>query len=170
LISLGTGEELPLQLVEIGNLPRTGLLRTYLFNKFAARQSFLIEVAKYCKNSLTSCKTVHDDVLQNQDRDDIRGRYFRFNTPGMGNIGLEEWSRIPDMSALTLAYMESQDVRDLKLRAAGLLLTLKPKENRSIADFGSTPLFHGGRAIGNTSGGASGSVTAENTILGTVDN
>ncbi|KAH6666894.1 acyl transferase/acyl hydrolase/lysophospholipase [Halenospora varia] len=166
LISLGTGEELPLQLVEVENLPRTGFMRTYVFNKVAPKQSFLVEVAKYCKDSLTSCKTVHDDVLRNQDRDGIRGRYFRFNTPGMGNIGLEEWSRIPDMIALTETYMESPSTRDLKLQAAGVLIRSCPPWLKGIptgaagssesevdqagAGLGSRSSFHQMRAIIST--------------------
>jgi hypothetical protein len=99
------------------------MFRTLIFNNVAPGSSFLIEVVKYCKDCLTSCKTVHDEILQNQDRDEIRGRYFRFNTPGMGNIPLEEWKKILDMIALTQTYMESPSVRDLKLKAAKLLMS-----------------------------------------------
>ncbi|KAF4631008.1 hypothetical protein G7Y89_g7121 [Cudoniella acicularis] len=156
LISLGTGEGLPTQLVEAENLPGDGLLRN-VFNNVAARQSFLLEVAKYCKDCLTSCKTVHEDVLENQDAEGLGGRYFRFNTPGMGGIGLEEWKRISDMIALTQTYMESRSVRYPKLQAAGLLVHISRSRLHEIAmveaeSSGSTDQRRVGRSIESGAG------------------
>lgn len=120
-ISLGTGEEDPIQLIQGAQLPKQSWMRG-IVSTIASRQAFRLGVAKYCAACLTSCKTVHDDILVNLDRYHIRGRYFRFNTPGMGRIGLEEWEQIPDMISLTATYMESAAMQEQKIITAKSLL------------------------------------------------
>ena len=38
------------------------------------------------------------------------GLYYRFNVPGMGDIGLEEYKRIPRVASETIAYLQSAEV------------------------------------------------------------
>jgi hypothetical protein len=168
LISIGTGEDLPLQLVEAENLPTTNIWQRFL-NPVNPATAFMIEVAKYCKDALTNCKTVHDDILQNQDRDDIRGRYFRFNTPGMGIISLDEWRKLSDMIALTETYMESPTVRGLKLDAARLIAKEPGSRPNCVVNQAGESKIGNARAPELITANSAVNAEAENLSLGTVD-
>jgi hypothetical protein len=137
LISLGTGEEDPVQLVESTMLLQQSWNQGWIpgfASQVAPKLAFKLKVAQYCADCLTSCKSVHDDILLHLDRDHLRGRYFRFNTPGMGNIGLEEWGKIPDMISLTMNYMDSSGMPELKKTVAENLLFLHASLETSTVD------------------------------------
>lgn len=87
-------------------------------------QSFKLEVAKYCINSLTSCERIHRDVSSQYPNRIIPHRnYFRFNVPqGISDIGLEEWKKIANIIALTHNYMEHGDMEGWKIIVANLFL------------------------------------------------
>ncbi|CZR51442.1 uncharacterized protein PAC_01318 [Phialocephala subalpina] len=124
LISLGTGED-PIQLLQAQEIPKTSLLGSvtswFLPQKASPKEVFRVGVAKYCTECLTDCKKVHDDVILHLDRDGIRGRYFRFNTPGMSTIGLEEWEKIPDIISLTETYMDDAENIERKETVASFI-------------------------------------------------
>ncbi|KAF8852057.1 FabD/lysophospholipase-like protein [Acephala macrosclerotiorum] len=124
LISLGTGED-PIQLPQVQGMTRSSFLGSvtswFLSPKPSPEEVFRVSVAKYCAECLTDCKKVHDDIMLHLDRDGIRGRYFRFNTPGMSTIGLEEWERIPDIISLTETYMDFPENNERKESVASFI-------------------------------------------------
>lgn len=113
LLSLGTGEVAPNQLVEKEHLPRGGW-KGWIFASLAPKPKFRLEVAKWCVQNTTRCAKVHNEILANVDRDGLRNTYFRLNTPDIGNIGLEEWGRMDDMIARARDYMVPRHMRELK--------------------------------------------------------
>jgi hypothetical protein len=122
LISLGTGEEDPNQLVTVDNVPKRGLQRRFL-NITMPKKNFELEVAKYCAKCLTSCMRTHEDVLNNLERDQLVNSYFRLNTPGVGKVGLEEWKHIKDIISLTVDYLNAPDMKQMKIAIASRILS-----------------------------------------------
>ena len=51
---------------------------------------------------------VIDEVMERADKDLLNGDYyFRLNVPqGMSTIGLDEWNKMEDMTALTISYIQ----------------------------------------------------------------
>lgn len=135
LVSLGTGEEDPNQLVEKGRIPAPTKLHR-VFRAAAPGAAFQLEVAKYCAASMTSCAKTHQDILASLDRDQLRNKYFRINVPGMGKIKLAEWEMMGDMIALAADHMETREMRDEKSRIAKALLesTLAESEKQKCAE------------------------------------
>ncbi|KAF2190033.1 FabD/lysophospholipase-like protein [Zopfia rhizophila CBS 207.26] len=125
LLSLGTGEVAPNQLVEKEHLPREGWAG-WIFASLAPKSKFQLEVAKWCVQNTTRCAKVHNDILANVNRDGLRGTYFRLNTPDIGNIGLEEWERMDDMFALARDYMAPRHMRELKSTIARQIIQSTP--------------------------------------------
>jgi len=123
LLSLGTGLEQAIQLVDGSDELPEGVLRG-LPQKLAPQASFQLEVAKYCVASLTSCEKIHRDVSEKYpDRVVPNGNYFCFNVPqGMSNIGLEEWRKIGDIVSLTEDYMDHGEILDRKKTVARILM------------------------------------------------
>ncbi|KAF2018530.1 FabD/lysophospholipase-like protein [Aaosphaeria arxii CBS 175.79] len=134
LVSLGTGEEDPNQLVTAESLPKKGL-RKKLFSSSMPKSSFRLEVAKYCARCLTSCTRTHENVLNNLERDDLVDSYFRLNTPGIGKIGLEEWRHIDDMIGLTVDYLNAPDMKRMKATIASKIISY-----HSLSVFTDTPV------------------------------
>lgn len=63
------------------------------------------------------------------------GRYFRFNVPGIGDIGMDESKRLKDIKDLTEAYLEVAEVAKkvdscAKQLAGGTLTVLKSIPNQ----------------------------------------
>jgi len=123
LLSLGTGLEQAIQLIDGNDELPEGVLRG-LLQKLAPQASFQLEVAKYCVASLTSCEKIHRDVSEKYpDRVVPNANYFRFNVPqGMSNIGLEEWRKIGDIVSLTEDYMDHGEILDRKKTVARVLM------------------------------------------------
>jgi hypothetical protein len=122
LVSLGTGEEDPNQLVTANNLPKKGL-RKKLLSSSMPKSSFKLEVAKYCAKCLTSCNRTHEDILNNLKRDHLVNSYFRLNTPGVGKVGLEEWKQVHDMIDLTVDYLNAPDMKRMKATIASRIVS-----------------------------------------------
>ncbi|KAJ4375977.1 hypothetical protein N0V83_001257 [Neocucurbitaria cava] len=123
LLSLGTGEDAPNQLIEQEHLPKEGWT-DWIFTSLAPKPRFKLEVAKWCVHNTTRCNKVHYDVLANLDRDRLRSAYFRLNTPDIGKIGLEEWQRMPDMINLTNDYMAPRHMKEEKSTIAKQIIRL----------------------------------------------
>ena len=122
LLSIGTGLEKAIQLNHDDE--SSPEIRTQLLRMLAPRESFQLDVAKYCVASLTSCEKIHRDVSsQFPDRIIPYKNYFRLNVPqGMSEIGLEEWKKIGDIIALTETYMDHGEIEGRKISIAKLLL------------------------------------------------
>jgi Patatin-like phospholipase len=120
-VSLGTGLESALQLDdEARSVP--GLVNKVL-SVTLPNVAFTAAVAEYCVQCLTSCERIHRRINENPERLGLGQNYFRLNVPqGMSKIGLEEWRKLGDMIALTKDYMDSGEMRRMKLRIAFLLL------------------------------------------------
>lgn len=121
LISLGTGEDDPNQLVTAESLPKKGLRKKF-FSSSMPKSSFKLEVARYCAKCLTSCTRTHESILNNLERDHLVDSYFRLNTPGVGKIGLEEWKQIDDMISLTVDYLNAPDMKRMKINIASKMI------------------------------------------------
>jgi hypothetical protein len=134
VISLGTGEEDPNQLVEKHNIPAPNMIHK-LFRAAAPASAFQLEVAKYCAASMTSCAKIHQEILASLDRDQLRNKYFRVNIPGMGKIKLDEWEMMGDMVALATDHMETREMREEKRRIAELVLeSMNPDRDQTQAE------------------------------------
>jgi hypothetical protein len=102
LISIGTGLEDAIQLdQDVKGLIKSGV------KMILGKTAFKISVATWCVELLTSSEVAHRQVLRKVDMLKIES-HFRFNVPqSMSKIGLNEWKKIEDMSALTRDYMRS---------------------------------------------------------------
>jgi hypothetical protein len=129
LVSLGTGEEDPNQLVEREKLSDEGGIAFRLFQRVAPSQLYRMKVAEYCAKSVTSCAKIHEDIQATLDRDQLRGKYFRINVPALGKIGLEEWKMISNIINLTTSYMGTRSMMETKIQVAKLLC--QPSEEAS---------------------------------------
>lgn len=65
---------------------------------------------------ITALKQIATDCEQKSEElsarfQNIIGLYFRFNVPhGLGQVSLEEWKKMPDVQAHTMAYLRKHDV------------------------------------------------------------
>ncbi|ERF69027.1 hypothetical protein EPUS_08377 [Endocarpon pusillum Z07020] len=68
-------------------------------------QGNLISIAKRLKDIANETEEVHE-LFYNSHKEMVRSKqYFRFNVPGMGGIGLEEWQEIPRVASATQKYL-----------------------------------------------------------------
>jgi len=92
----------------------------------------LQKIQEACHKLITSCETVHNAVGR-EFRLNATGvdanRYFRFSVDrGVGNIALDEWKRLEELTGVTDAYLRfdveeeraEKCVRVLEARAAGI--------------------------------------------------
>ncbi|KFY16292.1 hypothetical protein V492_01439 [Pseudogymnoascus sp. VKM F-4246] len=71
----------------------------------------LVEVVKSLKNIATETEKSANNFLEGQGRKMAQeGRYYRFNVPTLGMIGLEEWKAAPKITTLTEMYLDSGDM------------------------------------------------------------
>ncbi|KFY41719.1 hypothetical protein V494_02825 [Pseudogymnoascus sp. VKM F-4513 (FW-928)] len=71
----------------------------------------LVEVVKSLKNIATETEKSANNFLEGQGRKMAQeGRYYRFNVPTLGAIGLEEWKAAPKITTLTEMYLDSGDM------------------------------------------------------------
>lgn len=60
------------------------------------------------KDIATQTEKTHQNFKEGSGRDIVRSnRYFRFNVPGIGIIGLEEWRRLPELEDKTEKYLQA---------------------------------------------------------------
>ena len=61
-----------------------------------------------CRRLFVSCERVHDTVGWNLLRNSPTSPYFRFSVDReLGNIALDEWNRVEELTAITDEYMWS---------------------------------------------------------------
>lgn len=120
VVSLGTGLEDALQLNEESE--RLSNVAKILLQHTSPKNAFKLAVAEYCAKCLTSCEIVHREISENPQRDILGGNYFRLNVAqGMSKIGLDEWEKLEDMTALTDSYMDLGEIVERTQRIARLL-------------------------------------------------
>src|SRR5579859_4272797 len=115
LLSIGTG------LME----PISGAMRTTeqfgsivggMVKGLAPLTAEKLTVVEYCTQVATSCQMVHLHLVEHpllQKKTD-RARYYRFNvTSGMSRIGLQEASRLNEISQMTDAYLRDPERREV---------------------------------------------------------
>jgi hypothetical protein len=72
-----------------------------------AFQGSLLTIASRLKDLATETEKTHQNFKRGSGRDIVSGnRYFRFNVPGIGGIGLEEWRKLPELEAQTETYIQ----------------------------------------------------------------
>jgi predicted acylesterase/phospholipase RssA len=115
LISIGTGLMEPIS----GATRTTEQFGTFvggMMKGMAPLTAEKLTVAEYCTQVATSCQMVHLHLVEHpllQKKSD-RQRYYRFNvTSGMSRIGLQEASRLNEISQMTDAYLRDPERREV---------------------------------------------------------
>lgn len=98
----------------------------------------LVEVVKSLKNIATETEETANDFLEGQGRRMAKdSRYYRFNVPTLGMIGLEEWKAAPKIATLTEIYLDKGDMAD-KTAACVQKLLRAISHGRSLNSFTTT--------------------------------
>ncbi len=72
-----------------------------------AFQGSLLTIAERLKDMATETEKTHLKFKDGSGREMVRrNRYFRFNVPGIGGIGLEEWRKQPELRDQTERYIK----------------------------------------------------------------
>lgn len=127
LISIGAGMMGHISRREFGNV--WGRTVKTLAPLFAEK----LTVARYCTELATSCQPVHHRLLQSESlqKKSGRPRYYRFNVPGMSGIGLQEASKLAEISQATDAYL--RDPERIEIVNACVELLLSDEANMAVA-------------------------------------
>ncbi|KAE9364538.1 FabD/lysophospholipase-like protein [Stipitochalara longipes BDJ] len=73
----------------------------------------LVEIVKSLRNIATETEETANNFLEGQGRRMAKdGRYYRFNVPTLGMIGLEEWKAAPKIVTLTEIYLDKGDMAE----------------------------------------------------------
>jgi Patatin-like phospholipase len=83
-----------------------------------------LTVAGYCSKLATDCQSVHFDLLEEPrlQQEGQYARYYRLSViSGMANIGLQEASRLNEISEITDAYINSPEIKKLIFNCVALL-------------------------------------------------
>ena len=82
-------------------------------------KGYLANIAKACSRLATSCEGVAEDVgkeFRTKSAEGHANPYFRFSVNrGLGNIMLDEWSKLGDLTGITGGYMR-YDVQEVKAK------------------------------------------------------
>jgi hypothetical protein len=73
----------------------------------------LVRVAQQMANIVTDTQQTHLTFYENHRTTMVdRNRYFRFNVPGAGGIGLAEWKAMPTLAGKTQGYLSDGEIAD----------------------------------------------------------
>ena len=71
----------------------------------------LLTVARLLGGLATETENTANDFYRREDGKAAKaGRYFRFNVPGMGDIGMDETKKLNDIKLLTNQYLEGAEL------------------------------------------------------------
>ena len=116
LVSIGSGKlpaDVPAAARRVRRKESHGLLQGTRLGKFVDAK------AKHMAK-LQDCESIHLELLDSLERAGVsRERYFRFNVEvGVGDFGINEWSRLAEISTSTRKFLSKPDVHAMN-RAAG---------------------------------------------------
>jgi predicted acylesterase/phospholipase RssA len=97
--------------------------------KFPAGVKAVIMMAGAMSALVTDSETVHNQIFDASRAANIDARfpYFRFNVErDVGDIGLGEYKRSPELAALSKTYLSRPDIVDRKMRCIRWLITSEP--------------------------------------------
>jgi hypothetical protein len=79
-----------------------------------------VDVRQKHMQKLDDCENIHQELLRNLERTGISpDNYFRLNVEvGMGDFGLNEWSRMAEISTSTRKYLSKPDVHAMNRSCA----------------------------------------------------
>lgn len=83
----------------------------------------LIEARERHRARVVGCEDIHQELLEGLHRTGVqKENYFRLNVEvGIADFGMNEWSRLTDISNCTRKYLGRQDVQMMNNLAAGKL-------------------------------------------------
>lgn len=121
LISIGSGKlpcEMATAVKQIRKKDSFSILHGTRLGKFADAKAN--HMAK-----LQDCENIHLEILDNLERAGVpMERYFRLNVDiGFGDFGINEWSRISEISTSTRKFLSRPDVHAMN-RVAGEMMAL----------------------------------------------
>ena len=114
LVSVGTGLMEPISGASKTKEQFGVTLGTVLHN-VAPLTAEKLTVAAYCTELATSCQMVHMSLIEHPllQKRAPKARYYRFNvTSGMSHIGLQESTKLREISQLTDAYLRDPERRE----------------------------------------------------------
>ena len=146
LASIGTGHPTSVNILKESDLEKdVELQRTFLeriikfvpdlldrvplwktMHEFAAGVKAVIMMAGAMSSLVTESDTVHNQIWEASRSSNVYARfpYFRFNVErDVGDIGLGEWKRSPELGALSKTYLSKPDIVDRKMRCVRWLIT-----------------------------------------------
>lgn len=78
-------------------------------------------------------KKTANSFVQDQGRRLYKaGKYFRFNVPTLGRIGLEEWEAVGTITTMTVTYLDQGEMADKTAKCVLMLAKSIPSGKSSI--------------------------------------
>jgi hypothetical protein len=89
-------------------------------------------------DKLQDCENVHQELLRNLDRTGVsQDSYFRFNVEvGMGDFGINEWSRMAEISTSTRKYLSKPEVHAMNRVCAEKMATIHHQSMSGRSSYG----------------------------------
>lgn len=93
----------------------------------------LIEAREKYRARVVDCEDIHQELLEGLHRTGVqKENYFRLNVEvGVADFGMNEWSRLTDISNSTRKYLGRQDVQMMNNSAAGKLAEISRSSSQS---------------------------------------